>query len=292
MSLTAQLLLFGVGIGSRIAIGTVGFALLSGTSRFFDFAFAASYVVLGYTFAFFLDKMALAPATLLTLVVGGLVGVATTMGLYRPLRRRRASGRLILLAGIGITTVVTNLVGIVFTTTPKSVSTPLLSSSVRIGPYILTGADVAAIVLMVVVVSGLTAFLRWTRWGKAIRAVTENPTMAQIIGINQEQTLCVAYALGTAAVAISAGLDAMSGSITPQTGLLALFNVAIPSIVGGLTNLTAVAAAGLLYGVITNVVIEWLPTEWQIPFTFSVFAAVLLVRPWGFAGNRLSAVEI
>ena len=220
MDLLAQLVINGLVNGSHYALLGLAFALIFGTTRITHFAFGPVYALSAYGCWFAAAKLA-APlwlAVVAGIATGAVAGALTYLIVYRPFERKGSPPLVILIASLGLFILLENAIGVVFGTDTKVVPAP--PSGVFLwGPLVITSAQIAQIVALVVIAAALGAYLTRTRFGKAVLAMADNPEMARVIGIDTRRLSVVAFALGSAIAAVPACLILVKDGATRAHGL-------------------------------------------------------------------------
>lgn len=287
MDLLAQLFLNGLVNGSHYALLALGFGLIFGTTRVTHFAFGPVYALSAYGCWFAASALA-APlwlAMLAGVLTGAVAGVFAYLVVYRPFERKGSTSLVILIASLGFFIVLENLIGIVFGTDTKVVPAPP-SGIFLWGPLVVTGVQLVQIAALILVGWALGLYLTRTRMGKAVLAMTDNPEMARVIGIDTLRVSLIAFALGSAIAAVPACLILIKDGATPHMGFLAVFMAFVAVVVGGVGSLKGAVIGGLVLGLIESTGMIRIPTEWQSSVAFVVLFIVLLVRPRGLFGGR------
>jgi branched-chain amino acid transport system permease protein len=287
VDLLAQLVVNGLVNGSHYALLGLGFALIFGTTRITHFAFGPVYALSAYGCWFAAVKLA-APlwlAVVAGLATGAVAGALTYLVVYRPFERKESPPLVILIASLGLFILLENAIGVVFGTDTKVVPAP--PSGVFLwGPLVVTSAQLAQIAALVLIAGALGAYLTRTRFGKAVLAMTDNPEMARVIGIDTRRLSVVAFALGSAIAAVPACLILVKDGATAHMGFIAVFMAFVAVVVGGVGSLRGAVAGGLALGLVESTGMAKIPTEWQNSIAFVLLFVVLLVRPRGLFGGR------
>jgi branched-subunit amino acid ABC-type transport system permease component len=179
------------------------------------------------------------------------------------------------------------LIGIgtsVFTTTPRNIDFTL--GSVQLGPVQLPWTRVAAAIAAMIVTALLYLFLYRTRPGKYIRAVANNRTAAELMGIPSYQILALSFGLGTMLAAISGGLIATFFPFTILSGGRYELKSFLIGVLGGLGNPIGALIGGLILGMLEGLIPMFMPTTWVPVLEFVLFVLILLVRPTGLFGGE------
>ncbi len=287
MDLLAQLIVNGLVNGSHYALLALGFGLIFGTTRVTHFAFGPVYAVSAYGCWFAAAALA-APlwlAGIAGVVTGALVGVLAYVVVYRPFERKGSPSFVILIASLGLFIILENAIGVVFGTDTKVV--PASPTGIFLwGPLVVTGVQLAQVAALPIVGLALWLYLTRTRMGKAVLAMTDNPEMARVIGIDTLRVSIIAFAIGSAIAAVPAGLILVKDGATAHMGFLAVFMAFVAVVVGGVGSLRGAVIGGLVLGLIESTGMIRIPTEWQSSVAFVVLFVVLLFRPRGLFGGR------
>jgi branched-chain amino acid transport system permease protein len=287
LDLLAQLFVNGLVNGSHYALLALGFGLIFGTTRVTHFAYGPVYAVSAYGcwLAATYFQAPLPIAVLAGMATGVVVGVLAYWVVYRPFERKGSTSLVILIASLGLFIVLENGIGVVFGTDTKVVPSPP-SSLFLWGPVVVTGVQLTQIAALVLVSAALALYLTRTRMGKAVLAMSDNPEMARVIGIDTLRVSVIAFAIGSAIAAVPAGLILIKDGATPHMGFLPVFMAFVAVVVGGVGSLKGAVIGGLVLGLVESTGMIRISTEWQNSVAFVVLFVVLLVRPRGLFGGR------
>jgi branched-chain amino acid transport system permease protein len=281
MDLLLQLLVNGIINGSHYALLGIGFGLIFATTRIVHFAYGPIF-----TFAAYIAWQ-LSGGWGLPIWIGLLGAIAAAVGLgllsyvalYRPLELNRAPPLVPLIASLGLYIVLENLTGVIFGTGVRVVEMDY--GIFFLGPVFFTSIHVAQVVSFVVIGLGLAAFLKYTRYGKAILAMTDDPDMARIIGIDTFRITLLVFAIGSLISAVPATLILVKDGASTHMGFAAVFMGFVAVIVGGVGSLRGAAAGGFLVGLVESLGLWQIPTEWQDSIAFIVLYLMIMLRPEG-----------
>ncbi|BBK43233.1 branched-chain amino acid ABC transporter permease [Allostella vacuolata] len=288
MDLVLQLLVNGVINGSHYALLGIGFGIIFGPTRITHFAYGPIFAVGAYGCWASVAWLGLpVPAAALAGVLAAAgVGALSYLWLYRPFERRGSSHLVVLIASLGLFITLENLIGIVFGTDTKVV--PGLSPDIFLwGPVVVTSIQLWQVAALAGIALALFAFLRRSRHGKALMAMTDNGEMAQIIGIDTVRVSLTAFAVGSAVAAVPAILILLKEGATPHMGFIAVFMAFVAVIVGGIGSFRGAIIGGYAVGIVENIGMWKLPTEWQSTIAFVVLFLILLFKPSGLFGRRV-----
>jgi branched-chain amino acid transport system permease protein len=287
MDLLLQLLVNGLVNGSHYALLGIGFGLIFATTKLVHFAYGPIYAATAYVcwWATAVLGLPLAAAMPLAVAAAAFFGVLSYVIVYRPLQARSQSGLVPLIASLGLYTVIENLLGIVFGTGVKSV-TGVSSSVYFLGPVFITSFQLLQIGALAVVGGGLAVFLRYTRYGQAILAMTDSAEMAQIVGIDTRRLAILVFAIGSAIAAVPAILILLKDSASTHMGFSAVFLAFLAVVVGGIGSLRGAVAGGLLIGLVESAGLWKISTDWQSSIAFIILFLMIMLRPDGLFGAR------
>ena len=281
----AQLHLNGLMAGTILAVPAIGFTAIYAVLRFPNFAIAA-HLTIG-AFAGWLANVSLGlPAALavgVAFVVAGLAGVLNDELILKPLRPAGALTTAI--AAVALTLVLENVVRFVFGNDLRGYDLPIRrdwqAAGLRIAPQ-----QVHNFVIAVVAMAAVFLFLAFTRTGKAMRAVADNPMLASVKGIDADRVarLTNFVAMGLAGVGgVLVGLDT---SIDPLTGFRVILPVFAAAVVGGLGSIPGAVVGALTIGVGEELSLLVLAPAYRTVVGFAAILVVLTLRPRGILGER------
>ena len=294
MDLVLQLLATGLVVGSVYALCALGWGLIYGTTLHFHVAHGAVFSLAAY-YAY-VGQMLLHLPLALAFVVASLAAAASglliDLLLYQRLERRGAFRTSLFIASLGLLIVVENALAIVFTPDPMRMDIGVLDTPIVLGPVFLTYLHVLTILLAAGGYAALMLFLKRSRWGQAIRAVSSSPEMARTVGIDLSRVHLLTYALGSALAAPAGILVAMDVGAEPFRGTRFVLVASVGVIMGGIGSIPGALLGGLFLGLLENVGIWKLPSEWQSAISFGTFLVFILIRPRGFFGRTVKSAEI
>jgi len=281
----AQLVLNGIMAGAILTAPAIGFTAIYAVLRFPNFA-VASHMTVG-AFAGYVVNVdlhwPLLPAALVAFVAAGMTGVVSDAVALRPLRRRGLITATI--ASVALTIALENLVRLLFGNSLRDYDLPILRdwrfAGLRVGPQQLQDLVISAAAVL-----ALFGFLSFTRLGKAMRAVADNPVLASLRGIDTQRIghLVNFTAMGMAGLGgMLLGLDT---SIDPLTGFRAILSIFAAAVLGGLGSIPGAVLGALTIGVAEELSQLALPPDYRTVVGFVAILLVLSFRPSGILGMR------
>jgi branched-chain amino acid transport system permease protein len=281
----AQLILNGLMAGAVLTAPAIGFTAIYAVLRFPNFA-VASHATIG-AFAGYVANttlhLPLLPSAIVAFLVAGLFGLASDALLLRPLRRNDLITATI--ASVALTIALENLVRVVFGNSLRDYNLPIARdwhvAGLRVGPQQMQDLLISAAAVAV-----LFLFLRFTRIGKAMRAVADNPTLAAIKGIDANLIGHIVNFAGMGLAGLGGMLLGLDTSIDPLTGFRAILAIFAAAVVGGLGSIPGAVIGALAVGVAEELSLLILPPDYRTVVGFLAILLVLTLRPRGILGAR------
>ncbi len=299
----AELIVYGIILGSIIALGAIGITLVYGILGFGNFAHG-DYMTMGAYVAYFVVAVALRSAALggsrlgpfsfgygmlIAIVVAVLVlaslAVVIDRLVYRRLREQGSRLILMAMASFGIAIIVQSIVFLVWGSQPKFYSTAIqfawhLPLGIKIRP---DQTFIFAVSILLVV--SMHWFLKRTRMGQAMRATADNMNLARVAGINTEQVIAWTWAIGAGLAAIAGVLMGIEAQLLPQMGWSFLIPFFAAAILGGIGNPYGAFVGAMIVGICQQVSTAFLSPAYKPAVAFVIMILVLLVRPRGLMGR-------
>jgi branched-subunit amino acid ABC-type transport system permease component len=227
--------------------------------------------------------MGLLPMLLLGAVVAGTIGLVAEQLTLGPLR---AAGALTAAIGsIALNLVLENILRFMFGNDLQGFDLPI-RPDMRIGGIRVGSQQLQNLAISVAMMAAIFAFLRFSRYGRGMRAVADNPDLAQLKGINPKLVSGMALALGAALAGVGGILLGMDTSIDPLTGYRVLLSVFAAAVLGGLGSIPGAVVGALAIGVAEEVSLLAVPATYRGAIAFFAILAMLTFRPRGLLGER------
>jgi|SRR3989344_1079974 len=289
MALLAQVAVNSLIAGATYALLGMGFTLIYGTVKFVHMTHGVFAAMGGYMVFYLVKSLGwnMWVGIAVGIIVAGLFGWLSEKFVYSSLRRRRASTLVMFIASLGLFTALQSFIAILFTsqlqTLPES---PFGGRIWEIAGTAITSTQILIIFVTALVYVGLRLFLDLTKFGKAVKAVSDDEEVAKIVGINTERVVSFIFFLGSALAGLAGILVGFDTGVHPTMGLLALLEAAVSAIIGGLGNLFGSVIGGFLLAFVENFGVMKIANEWRGAIAMGVLLLFLLFKPEGIFGKR------
>lgn len=275
----------GLLIGFVYGIAAMGLTLIWGVMNVINLAHGP-IIAMGMFGVYLLFAGGLAMQPYLAIVFVAIAGLLLGMIIYGVAIHRviDAPHLSTLLATFAVNMIIIGLATAQFSTTPRNIDMNL--GSVTVGPFTLQWTRIIAALAAVLVTAALYLFLYRTKPGKHIRAVANNRTAAELMGIPSARVLAFSFGLGTMLAAIAGGLVATFLPFTVLSGGAYELKSFVIGVLGGLGNPLGALVGGLVLGMLEGVIPAFMDTTWVPVLEFVLFVVILLVRPTGLLGAK------
>ena len=277
----------GLTLGALYAMVATGLALMFGVVRLVNFAHGEFFMLGAYAFWFAFGVLGLPYA--LAVVLAGLAmavaGVLYQQTIIRAILDR--SWHVQLIATLATSIVLTNLAIIVFGAQAKEVPTRLSSTILQIGELRIAWHRLLVLGAAVVIFAALHWFVRTTKMGKAMRAMSQNREACAVVGVDVHRVARATFALSALLAGIAAALVTPLFNIYPDMGALLTVKAFAAVVVGGFGSVAGAIAASLIIGLSESLAAGYVAYAYKDAIAFVVMIAVLLWRPQGLFGRHI-----
>ncbi len=295
VTLLAQQLVNGLVLGSFYALVALGYTMVFGVVKLLNFAHGDVYMVgafAGFVVLSLIGGMVgtswlgVGLSILLSMIAVGFLGVVIERIAYAPmLRAPRLS---ILITALAVSLVLQNSVlsltqGQVFAFSPK-----LGFAGINIGAVFINYKQVALAVVAALLMIGLELFVSRTQYGRAMRAVSVDRDMSELMGIDVNRVIAVTFFAGSALAAAAGTMaGAYYGSIWYFMGFLIGLKAFTAAVIGGIGSIPGAMLGGLVLGLLESfgTTLPGIGSEWKDVFSFTVLILVLVFKPTGLLGK-------
>ena len=281
----------GIFIGSSYALLAIGFTLIFGIMRRMNLSYGPSIMVgiFAGTLLYIEFQAGLFTIALATVVVAVLAGLYVERLCFWAIRQGAALASMV--STFAIWMQLEEIVTVVFP--ERTYAFPGFEApGLELGPFFARGEHLAMFICAVLLVIALQVLLYRSRFGLALRAVSENPLAARFVGIHTGLVIFFAFGLASVIGGFAGFLIAATDEqITPFFGLWATFKGLIAMMLGGMGSVPGAIVGGLLLGIIETQSTWYLGTEYRDLVAYAVLFAFLVLRPGGLLGNKLAVQE-
>lgn len=284
MDIILQLIFNSIIAGAIYSLIALGFNLIYDTTKFFNLAYGVMAAIGGYSVFYFAKTLGLNLwlAVIIGILLAGLIGWTLDKLVYLPLRKRKASNMILLVASLGAFTALQAVIAILFTSQFQTISQNTGGQKIfKIVGGVITQTQLIILILAIAIMSGLVLLLKYTMFGKVIKAVSDDEEVSKIVGINTNKIIGYVFFIGSAIAGLGGILVGFDAGIEPTMGLSLLLKGVIASIVGGIGNIYGGVLGAFLLGFVENFGIWKISGEWKDAIAFGLLIIFLIFRPRG-----------
>ena len=279
-------LITGAGIGSMYGLTALGFYTTYAISKTVNFA-QGSCLMLGAVLTFSMVNqsglsawVAIPLALLLCGVWSGMVELVAV----RPFVKRHSDAWLMATVALGL--ILENIVLFTFGKDPRGMSSPLLQMGVDIAGLRISFLQILIPIVGFSIALGLALVMRFTKIGKALLAIAQNPSAARLMGIHTEKTISLAFALAGVFAGIAGIMIAPLYTVSAGMGTIFGIKAFAAAILGGIDSAAGVMAGGLILGITEAILVTAFGSTYAQMFSFAFTIVVLAIRPVGLFGRK------
>lgn len=279
-------LINGLSLGGVYAMIALGYTMVYGIAKMLNFAHGDIIMVGGYSIFVFCSDLSVDPllSVMFAVVICALFGLLIEKFAYKPLRG--ASPLAVLITAIGVSYLLQSLAQIIFGTANKPVN--LWSfGMLTIGSLKIKWATIFTLIVAIVVMVGLTLFINKTKTGKAMLAVSEDKSAAELMGVNVNKTISITFIIGSALAALaSMAYILIPVNVSVTMGAMPGIKAFTAAVIGGIGSIPGAMLGGLMLGLIENFCNSTAIGSYTTAIEFAILIVVLLVKPTGLIGKR------
>lgn len=275
----------GLSLGAIYALIALGYTMVYGIAKLLNFAHGDVIMVGAYTvfvtLGFSRSVGAMVLAVILPIIICVVLGVLIERFAYRPLRG--ASPLAVLITAIGVSYLLQGLAHLIFDVNPIAVDFKIPGRIAGINVYTVVTLLVAAVIM-----TALTLFVKKTKTGRAMVAVSEDRDAAKLMGINVNFIIMITFAIGSALAACAAIFYLMQiPSVDPTLGSMPGIKAFTAAVIGGIGSIPGAMVGGILLGLVENIC-KSIPAlqSYTVAIQFSLLIIILLIKPSGLLGKK------
>ncbi|WKY43023.1 branched-chain amino acid ABC transporter permease [Eubacteriaceae bacterium ES2] len=287
MNLFLQQLINGLNVGSIYALIAIGYTMVYGIIKLINFAHG-EIMMFGAYFAFIAAtsyNMPVWAIFLTSMIIMAVLGVAIEFIAYRPLRNAPRLSALI--TAIGVSIFLQNLALLIFKADPKVMPKLFPEKIFYLGGIEISSTTLITVGLAIVFMILLDLYIRKTKQGRAMRAVSEDKDAAILMGINVNRTISLTFALGSALGALGGVLYSVAYiQVFPTMGVMPGLKAFIAAVLGGIGIVPGAMLGGFIIGMVETMTKAYISTTWADAIVFAILIIVLLFKPTGILGKN------
>jgi len=301
----AELIVYGIVLGSIIALGAIGLSLVYGIVRFANFAHG-EFMTLGAYFTLFIVSIFLpwvgfpngrfGPLSFgwrmviafpLAMAFVALVAILFDRILYKKLRAKKSGPVILAMASLGASFIIRMTILIIWGADYVFFRPGLMRPALYLPLGIKIRPDEIVILFTAIfLVILLHLFLKKTKMGKAMRATADNTDLALVTGIDTERIIIWTWAIGGALAAAGGILYGLDVQLHPGMGWAFLIPIFAATILGTIGNIYGALVGGFVIGIAQQVSTAFLPPTYKLAVAFMIMILILLIRPQGLFGKE------
>lgn len=286
-----QFVINGLITGVLYSLLAIGFALVYNTTKIFHIAAAGIYVFAAYMFWFFVERVGLSvvPASFVAIVLTMLLSFLSEVCVYRPLKDKKASLNVAMIASIGLMTVIVNTIAMFFGNETKVIDNAIIHP-ITICDIIITTPQKYQAIIGVVVLAIFMVLLQRTNWGLRLQALSADETLFETLGYDTKITRVLVFLASGVFIAIASCLTVYDVGLDPNMGMSVLISAVVAMIIGGVGKFSTCILGGVALGVLQSLTVYHFASNWQNAVTFLILLIFLFLRPQGIAGYKQRTV--
>lgn len=276
----------GLVLGSIYAVGAIGITMVFGILRFAhlahgDMATMGAYLALGGVAMFGLNPWFALP---FAMALTGLIAVGADRAFYEHLRERPRI--LMVMASLGVALMLRSLVQVIWGVDPVSYERGIVRPEAYFG-IMLRPRELYTVLSVVIMLSALTVFLQKSRWGKAMRAVSDNADLARVCGVDSRKVTALTWLIAGSLCAAAGFMKGINTELNTMMGWFSLLPMFAAAILGGVGRVEGAVLGGLLVGMVEELSVIFLPGQYKAAVAFAIILLILLVRPRGLLNGKV-----
>ena len=281
-----QLIANGIVVGSIIALVAIGLSMTFKILNFVNFSHG-DFVTFGAYLAFLFNVTAgldLPLAILASVVITATVSVGLDKVVWRPMRDKGASRVTLMIISIGLALALRNTIVFFWSGDTRNYDLPIRQGYEVLGITI-TQTQIIVVVTSVVLMIAIHYLLQRTKMGKAMRALSDNMSLARISGIDVDKVIIYTWIVGMSLASVGGILFGMITTIRPNMGWHLILPTFAAVILGGVGNPYGAMLGGMVIGLSQEISTHFFPSEYKLAVGFFIMILILLLRPRGIFGG-------
>lgn len=285
--------IIGLQIGSIYALIALGYTMVYGIVKLINFAHGDILMVGAFVTYYGTTKgLSLTSSLIVAIIFCAILGIVIDILAYRPLRNAPRMSALI--TAIGVSFLLQSVALILFGATPKIIKQDIVpdflstTKSISVLGYSISNLSVFIIIVSLICMLVLNIYIKYTKWGKATRAVSQDIEASNLMGINSNLMISTTFAIGSALGALGGIMYAlMYPQIEAYMGIMPGLKAFIAAVFGGIGSIPGAMFGAYLIGFVETYVKGYISTSWANPLVFFILITILLFKPSGIFGKNI-----
>jgi len=286
----AQLLINSLINGLLLALVALGFHIILSTTKIFHIAHGGIYVAGVYLYLWSSPIIGIMSAIFSAIIFAFLIGVIIERFVYKPLFKKPTNENIALISSLGVYMIIINVIALIFGNETKILDN-IIRESLQLGIIIITRPQLWQIFFIIPAIILFLVFMKVTGYGLKIRAISDNPILSRVVGINTQKIRYIVFGIGSVMAVSAALLKGFDTGIDPYSGMAITLSAVVVVIVGGTSSLYGTVIAALMLASIQNFTEFYLSAQWSDTVTFAILIIVLLWRTEGILQFNIRSDE-
>ncbi|MCX7721221.1 MAG: branched-chain amino acid ABC transporter permease [Dictyoglomus thermophilum] len=283
-----QQIINGISLGSIYALIALGYTMVYGILRLINFAHGDIYMLGAFIGFFALGSwnMPFAIGLIIAMLLTAIIGILVEKLAYKPLRN--APRISLLITAIGVSFLLENIMVLLVGATPRAFPQKIPTEVYLIGNIIVTNKQIIILSVSIFLMLFLQFVVNKTKIGRAMRAVSQDKEMAQMLGVNIDNVISFTFALGSALAAAGGVLVGMYfNKIEPYMGVMPGLKAFVAAVLGGIGIIPGAMLGGFIMGIAEVLVSAFISSTIRDAIAFIILIVILLVKPTGILGKYM-----
>lgn len=283
-------LIKGISLGSVYSIIALGYTMVYGIAKMLNFAHGDVIMIGGYIIYITMSVIGLNPvvAILISIILCTILGMTIERIAYKPLRK--APSLAVLITAIGVSYFLQNFALLIFGADSKSFKSVIALPALKFagGELLIPGETLVTIPLCIIIMVGLQLYIKKSKTGRGMIAVSEDRGAAVLMGVNVNRTIAITFAIGSALAAVASALMFSAyPSLSSTSGAMPGIKAFVAAVFGGIGSIPGAMIGGILLGIIEILGRAYISSQLADAIVFLILILVLLVKPTGIFGKQI-----
>lgn len=289
-----QQLVNGLTIGSTYALVTIGFTMIYGVLELTNFAHSSFYMLGAYLTMTSMSMLGVSVKTfffslLVSIILCGVLSALVDRFALRLIRNRKGAGISALLCTVGVQTCINNAILAIFGSETKNFPDVLQLGKITIGKTVISRFQILIMIIAILIMALLSVVIYFTRFGSAMRAISQNERAARMMGIRVNQIITWTFFISAAISTIAGTMVGMYYQAVDITMASSVGSKAFAAaVLGGIGVMPGAVLGGFIIGVVETLVAGYISSGYRDAIAFAILIIVLAVRPQGILGKKVA----